>query len=144
MDIVCLGTTARRGGKQHWAVMWCWRGWWWWWWWWWWYKPWWIPLLIDLAIKWPQSQRRTATLWMRGPIMSKWRSQPRCQEATLQTNLIWLSMSFSFPLPTRSLCANPQLLSAEWVFGGVLKVRAETLKWGVNSGLWPLIGPWLP
>ncbi len=79
---------------------------------------------------------------MRGPIVSKRRSQPLCQEGTLQTNLIRLSMPFSVPSPACSPCTNLRLLSAEWVFGGVVKVRAKTPKWGVSLGLWPLIGPW--
>lgn len=135
--LIGLGLIEWSGGKHHQAIMWCWRGCWGWWW----CERWWIPLLIAVAIQWPQSQRRTATLWMRGPIMSKWRSQPLCQEGTLQTNLIWLSPSFSFPLPTRSI---PTLFSAEWVFGGVVKVRGKTPKWGGSSGLWPRIGPGRP
>lgn len=83
---------------------------------------------------------------MRGPIMSRGRSQLLCQEGTSQTNLIWLSPSFSFPLPSRSLSANPDSFSAEWVFSRSFEGQRKTLKRGASLGLWPLIAttPLLP
>lgn len=76
---------------------------------------------------------------MRGPIMSRGRSQLLCQEGTSQTNLIWLSPSFSFPSPSRSLSSNPDSFSAEWVFLRSFEGQRKTLKRGASLGLWPLI-----
>lgn len=118
-------------GKHHQAIMWCWRGWWCW------CKQWWIPLLIDLAIKWPQSQRRTATLWMRSPIMSQRRTQPLCQEGNFTNKPHVTERVFLFHLR-----CNPATLFC-WV--GVLEElwRSGQKLWSEesSSGRWPLIGP---